>query len=251
MKKCSPLCKPFIAEITREIPLKTKKTLLNIEKTDLEKMRDKVVEFCEYPQSVYDIKQFTKLDTTIDSVRRYLINPLMKEGRIKYLYPDNPARFNQKYISAKVEITKDLVDKVEQESDKLTQQRNELIMDFCKVPRGIKEIEKCIGSKNARQYTSELVKEGKLRYLYPDIKYCSTQKYINAEIQWEILTDDAVIEYCKEPRTKSEIQNHFKIKESMRKGIVNRLLKDGKLCYTEDSMQMGEYDGNRRLIKNG
>ena len=37
----------------------------------------------------------------------------------------------------------------------------------------------------------------------------------------------------------------------MRKGVVQRLINSGKICYNEDSKQLGKCNGNRRLIKLG
>lgn len=244
------MCNPTYIEIVREIPLDNKKTLLNTTKNELELIREEIVKYCNEPRSVREIKEHIKFDTTLDSVRRYIVNPLMRDGKLKYTHTYS-GHFNQRYIDARIEVTQQMRDEIKAKADTLTPERIDKILAYCKKPRGIKEIEKHINTTNAREYTKQLIEQGKLKYTFPDIPSYCKQRYFNASEQCEQFTDDAVAEYCKEPRTKFEIEKHFDITKAMRKGVIERLLESGKICYTKESEKHGKFDGNRRLVKNG
>lgn len=244
------MCKPFTSEIVRDIPLNIKKSLTNIDKNDLIQLKESILEYCRQPRNLDEIKEFSKLDTTRDSIRNYLLRPLVKEGKLKYT---NEFKFhhNQRYINAEIEVTKQMLDDINEKADTLTLERINKILEFCKQPRGIKEIEKHIETTNARQYVKQLVEQGKLNFTFPDIPSYLKQQYINAEIEYKAFTDQDVIDYCETPRTKAEIQNHFNLSIAMRKGVLQRLFNQGKIDYTEESKRLGKCDGNRRVVKNG
>ena len=221
-----------------------------MDKTEIEELQNKIVEFCKEPRSIEEIKEYTKLENSIDTIRGYTLKPLIQSGRLKYTH-EYRCHYNQRYIDARVEVTQQMLDDIKEKADTLTKERVAKILNFCHTPKGIREIEEFIKSKNAINYVRQLVKEGKLKLIYPDIPSYCKQKYFNAEYNCEQFTDESVVDYCNEPRTKHEIETYFNITSSMRKGVVERLIKSGKICYTEDSEQLGKYDGNRRLIRNG
>lgn len=244
------MCNPFMLEITREIPYKIKKCPQNMDKNEIKELQDKIIEFCKEPRSIEEIKEYTKLENSIDTIRGYTLKPLIMSGRLKYTH-EYKCHYNQRYIDARVEVTQEMLDNIKAKADTLTPERIEKILDFCKTPKGLREIEECIQTKNALQYVRKLVMEGKLKLTHPDIPSYLKQKYFNAESNCEQFTDQAVADYCIEPRTKQEIETHFNLTKPMRKGVVQRLINSGKICYTEDSKQLGKCDGNRRLIKIG
>lgn len=236
-------------DVVREIPLETKYCPQNMDKNEIKELQDKIVEFCKEPRSLDEIKEFTKLDTTRDTIRGYTLKPLMQSGRLKYTH-EHISYHNQRYIDARVEVTQEMLDEIDRKADTLTPLRVKQILKFCKEPKGIKEIEKEIKTKNALNYIKMLVECGKIKRTYPDIPSYLKQKYFNADSQCEQFTDQSVVEYCNEPRTKFEIETHFNLTKSMRKGVVQRLLEQGRIDYTEESKKLGKYDGNRRLIRN-
>jgi hypothetical protein len=59
------------------------------------------------------------------------------------------------------------------------------------------------------------------------------QRYVNAEIDIPIPTNEAIIEYCKIPRRKKEIREHFGLKIFQVKSHIDPLIKDGRLKGTE------------------
>lgn len=245
-----PCARQTTLEIVRYIPLDNKKTLINIEKNERLDMEQEILEFCKQPRSLDDIKEYTKLGTTKDAVRRHFINPLIRDGRLKYTH-NYKCHYNQRYINSQVEVTPEMLINIQETADKLTPKRMEMILELCKEPKGIREIEKHIGSTSAREYVAELMKQGKLKFTIPSSPYNNKQKYINSEIEYQTYEECDIIEFCREPRTKSEIAKQFNMTECVRKRMVKRLLEQGLIDYTEESKKLGIYDGNRRLIKIG
>lgn len=244
------MCKPFYIEIVREIPLENKKSLLNTDKSELALIHEHILEYCKQPRTIEEIRREIGFDTTTDSIRRCILNPLMKIGRLKYFF-EYKCHAGQRYINADIEVTKQMIARVKDEKNTLAREYKNKILKFCKTPKGIKEIEKHIHSKTALQYIRELIADNKLKLTHPDIPTYCQQRYFNAEFDYPQFTDQGVVEYCKEPRTKAEIEQHFNITNSLRKGVVERLLNQGKIDYTEDSKKLGKFDGQRRLISNG
>lgn len=246
----TPCARQTTLEIVRYIPLDNKKTLINIEKNKRLDMEQEILEFCKQPRSLDEIKEYTKLGTTKDAIRRHFINPLIRDGRLKYTH-NYKCHYNQRYINSQVEVTPEMLINIQESADKLTPKRMEMILELCKEPKGIREIEKHIGSTSAREYVAELMKQGKLKFTIPSSPYNNKQKYINSEIEYQTYEECDIIEFCREPRTKSEIAKQFNMTECVRKRMVKRLLEQGLIDYTEESKKLGIYDGNRRLIKIG
>lgn len=251
VKNRSPLCKPYTIEIVREIPLNIKKTLQNLRENEIDDLKVKVLDYLQEPRNIEQIKEFVGLGTTRDAVRRHFITPMINQGLIKRTNENNHGDIHQRYIRAEVEITQEMKDSIKEQDNKVANSQKEKILEFCKEPRGIKEIIKHLESKTAPLYVRQLREQGKLRYTIPNNPYSQNQKYINSEINYNPLTDDEIIEYCKEPRTKQELETKFGLTKWTRKIIVERLLNIEKICYTEESLALGKCDGNRRLIANG
>ena len=245
-----PCAKQTTIEIVRYIPLDNKKTLVNIEKNERLDMEKEILEFCKQPRSLDEIKEYTKLGTTKEAVRRHFISPLLRDGKLKYTH-NYKCHLHQRYINSQVEVTPEMLINIKETADQLTPKRMEMILELCKEPKGIREIEKHIGSTMARDYVAELMKQGKLKFTIPSSPYSNKQKYINSEIEYQTYEECDIIEFCREPRTKSEIAKQFNMTECIRKRMVKRLLEQGLIDYTEESKQLGLYDGNRRLIKIG
>lgn len=244
------MCKPFVVEVTRNIPLEYRKTLVGADKSQIALFNDQVVKFCSVPRTLDEIRQELGFDSITESLRKSIIDHLLKSGRLKYFY-DYKSHAGQRYIDTNVEITKQMMDEVNALNRKVATALKQQILDFCDKPRGIREIKKHIKSTTANDFIRELIADNKLKRTYPDIPSSNKQQYIRADIEYKQFRDQDVVEYCSEPRTKAEIQQHFGISESTRKGVVNRLLKSGKIDYTEESKKLGKCDGNRRLVKNG
>ena len=110
--------------------------------------------------------------------------------------------------------------------------REQEILEFCRVPRKSKEICNLLGKSTIpylnRTYLQPLVESGKLLLTVPN--YASNmQRYVNAENAGLIPTDGAILDYCKVPRTKTEIEQHFGLSHFMAVKHYNPLIESGKL----------------------
>lgn len=240
--------KPLVIKVTRRIPFETKKTLVAMDKTKHFELQQRVLEYCKEPRNLNEIKKILELDTTIESVRRYFLNPLLRAGKLKYAH-SYTKHSRQRYLNAEIKITSEMIEEIRLRS-KTVQERQQMILEFCKVPKSIKEIIKHIGTTSAMKYVKPLMKEGKIKYTMPHIPYYLNQKYINAEIDYEVLSEEGIIEFCKTPRTKKEIVEHFNLTPALRRSILKNLIVKERLSYTEESLALNEFDGNRRVISN-
>ena len=250
-KKCYTKCKPSTIEIVREIPLENKITRQTIDKKTGITIEEQLLDYCKEPRTINEIRERFNI-TTNYRVNKSFTKPLIDQGKLQYTIPEDVDNLHQMYLTVGIERTPEIEEIIKQKSiTKESAEYKQKILTFCKVPRGIREIEKHIQSKTTTLYVRELVEDGKIKLTHPDIPSYCKQRYFNASEQCEQFADDAVAEYCKEPRTKFEIEQYFDITKAMRKGVVQRLLDNGKICYTKESEKLGKFDGNRRLVKNG
>ena len=248
---CSPLSKPLNIEIVREIPIEKDITLQTIDKNTGKAIEQQLLDYCKEPRTINEIRERFNIKTNF-RVNKAFTRPLIDQGKLQYTIPEDPDNLHQMYLTVGVQRSPEIEEIIRQKCiSKESIEYKQQILSYCKVPRGIREIEEHIQSKTAPLYVRELVQDEKLKLTYPDIPSYYKQKYFNAEYNCEQFIDENVVNYCIEPRTKNEIETHFNISSSMRKGIIERLIKNGKICYTEESKQLGKYDGNRRLIRNG
>ena len=249
-KKSSPLCNPINIEIVREIPIENKITRQTIDKKTGITIEEQLLDYCKEPRTINEIRERFNI-TTNYRVNKSFTQPLIDQGKLQYTIPEDVDNLHQMYLTVGIERTPEIEEIIKQKSiTKESAEYKQKILTFCKVPRGIREIEKHIQSKTAPLYVRELVEDGKIKLTHPDIPSYLKQKYFNADNEFEQFTDQAVADYCIEARTKFEIETHFNITKAMRKGVIQRLLDQGKIDYTEESKKMGKCDGNRRLIRN-
>jgi predicted transcriptional regulator len=107
----------------------------------------------------------------------------------------------------------------------------EEILEFCRTPRTAKEINAFLRLNSAayikRTYINPLIENGKLIQTIP-IK-SSKPKFVTAEFVMLIPTEEAVLDFCKEPRMKSEIIQHFGLSYFVARKIYDPLIESGKL----------------------
>ena len=86
------------------------------------------------------------------------------------------------------------------------------ILEFCRIPRSSREICDFLGKATIvyvnRSYLQPLVDSGRLRLTVPNYK-SNMQRFVNAENAGLIPTVEAILDFCKEPRTKTDIARHF------------------------------------------
>jgi hypothetical protein len=92
--------------------------------------------------------------------------------------------------------------------------------------------------------------DGKIKFTIPLIPSHIKQRYVSTEVEYETLSLEQIINYCKTPRRKQDIAEHFKLTLSERRSIPKGLIESGRLRYTDESLRLCEFDGKRKLVVN-
>ena len=80
-----------------------------------------------------------------------------------------------------------------------------------------------------------LVNAGKLKRTIPRFKASMSQRYVAAEVDIPIPTDETIIEFCKTARRKKEIGEHFRLSMYQVKVHTDHLVADGRLKCSDAS----------------
>lgn len=225
-----------------DITPKMQETMIQLAKTErhleLERM---TLKFCKVPRSLGEIKDHVGL-AGYDIVRKRAVQPLIDQGKIKLLYPHDPFYVKQKYVIAEAPV----------DFPALTEEN---IILFCSTPRTKEEIKEhfAIGQDLLYKFLNPIIEEGKLTYTKSTrigkniihrklVKNENPQKVI---IKKRKITDEDIIEFCKIPRHHRELWEEFEISTRTCQKIVDRLIEDGRLVYTEDTKSY-----KRKVLKN-
>lgn len=117
----------------------------------------------------------------------------------------------------------------------------EIIVDFCRVPRTRQEIaaRASISIDHLKEYLQPLIDSGKLKMTIPAIPTSTSQKFIQAESDTIIFSEQALLEYCKTARSKVEMMDYFDYRTNTGiKDFLGRLVREGKLTYLHPEMPM-------------
>ncbi len=174
--------------------------------------------------------------------------PFIQEKNIfKFeIYLDNNW-YNEKPDS-NVLVTDQAADQASDQDEKF-----KMVLEYCKKPRSREEIQNHIKMKHRNNFKKQvlwpLLEIGLLKMMIPDKPSSPNQKYVIADKNHaadqvaDQVSDQAadhdekvkiVLEYCKKPRSRKEIQNYLKMKHrnNFKKQILNPLLKCGLLKMT-------------------
>ena len=103
------------------------------------------------------------------------------------------------------------------------------------------EITKLIGYKSKPQvrvaFIDPLLESGELLRTIPDKPSSTNQRYVIRGFDSVIFSREAVLEFCRVPRRKPEICEHFGQNLYQMRFIVNPLIEDGSLRACDESMQ--------------
>jgi hypothetical protein len=97
--------------------------------------------------------------------------------------------------------------------DNLT--REEALLGFCEIPRMRGEIADFLQISRkcyqwiADKYTAPLVDCGKLKMTLPNQEMSKHQRLVAATAAGAIPTDEAILEFCADPKSRAEINEHF------------------------------------------
>ena len=85
-----------------------KKTGLTIE--------NELLDYCVIPRSISELKDFLGLKDK-KMVQGRFTKPLLKEGKLKFVYPESPKSNLQRYLRADIEITPEMQELIDQLSN--------------------------------------------------------------------------------------------------------------------------------------
>lgn len=225
-----------------DITPEMQETMVQLAKSEKHlEMERMTLEYCRVPRSLGEIKDHIGL-TGYDIVRKRAVQPLIDQGKIKMLYPHDPYYVKQKYVVAEAAV----------DFPALTEEN---ILLFCSTPRTKEEIKEhfAIGQDLLYKFLNPIIEQGKLTYT-KSIRIGNNiihKKLVKNEHPQKIIikkpkyTDEDIIEFCKTPRHHRELGEEFEICTRTCQKIVDRLIADGKLVYTEDTKSY-----KRKILKN-
>ena len=242
--------------VTRDIPLKRRIALNTVNKETGRTVEEDLLEYCELPRSIVDLKKFLDINNKNDIQARFT-KPLLRRGKLKFVYPETPKSNLQRYLKADIEISPEMEGTIHQLSK--TERHLELerrTLEFCQVPRTLGEIRSYLGlagyDTTRRRAVQPLIDQGKIKLMYPHDPFYKMQKYVvsDSELGYAPFTANEIMAYCTTPRSKEEIGNHFAVGQELLYKVLNPLIKQGKLIYTK-STRVGNKIIHRKLITNG
>jgi hypothetical protein len=114
------------------------------------------------------------------------------------------------------------------------------ILEFCKTARTAGEVAKLIGYKsiaNIRKiYLIPLIANGEMQYTIPEKPLSRSQLFVTMGYEADMVTKEAVLEFCRIPRRKNEIAAQFKQSKYQMRFIVTPLIENGKLLPCDESV---------------
>lgn len=227
--------------VSRDVPINTYKSLKTVNKKTGLTIEEELLEFCRTPRGVNDLKEFLGLRNK-QMVQARFTNPLLKQGKLKFIYPESPTSNLQRYLNAEVDITPEMQETIAQLSK--TEKHLELekmTLDFCKIPRTLGEIKEHVGLAGydivRKRAVQPLIDQGKIKLMYPHNPLYKMQKYVvsDSELGFEPFTEDGILAYCETPRSKDEIEKHFAVGQDLLYKVLNPIIAQGKLVYTKSA----------------
>ena len=225
-----------------DITPEMQETMVQLAKSERHlEMERMTLEYCRVPRSLGEIKDHIGL-SGYDIVRKRAVQPLIDQGKIKMLYPHDPFYKMQKYVVSEADVG----------FPALTEEN---VISFCVTPRTKEEIKThfAIGQDLLYKFLNPIIEQGKLTYTKSvrDGNNIISSKLIKNEnpqevnIKRSMPTDEEIVEYCKTPRHNHELCKEFEICNHTCKKIVDRLIQNGRLVYTEETKSC-----HRKLLKN-
>jgi len=214
----TPFYTPNYVKVTRRIVIPSYDNT-GLGKIDLDTgltKADEILEFCKQPRTSKEIYDF--IGMTSYHATRFYIKPLIECGKLKPLYPES--RNKCIYVNAESEIPTATDDE---------------IIAFCLVPRTKGEIKKHFDMSNyqAWRQVGRLVDEGKLLGMAnTNSNKNHWQKYVSHESNVQT-REQAILEFCQEPRTRQDIADHFKIHLKYVPLFLKPILQTDKLKLTK------------------
>jgi predicted transcriptional regulator len=119
--------------------------------------------------------------------------------------------------------------------------RGQAILDFCRVPRLLREIRVLLGFSFKTYFydnhIAPLLENGRLKMAEPLFPRSHTNRYVAAEYAPPIASEDEILEYLKMPHDKGEIAKHFNLSEVQIYDHMRGLINSGWIIKIEANLQ--------------
>jgi len=244
-----------IIRITRKIPLNPFKTRGFINKKTGLTLEVELLEYCNEPRYINEITKFLGLENK-DMANGRFTTPLIKEGKLKFIYPESPKCIHQRYLKADIEYTEEMQARAKElEKTDRHLEMEKMALEFCKEPRNLGEIKDHVGLVGydivRKRVVQPLIDDGKIKLIYPHNPLYRNQRYVVVESDegYDCFDENGVIAYCQIPRSMEDIEEHFGIGQDLLYKVVRPLIKQNKLIYTK-STRVGNKIIKPKLIKN-
>ncbi|MDR0408203.1 MAG: hypothetical protein LBH45_04765 [Campylobacteraceae bacterium] len=177
----------------------------------------RILEFCQIPKTRNEIAELLGINHKY--LRRYTAS-LIECGKLRMTKPESVQSIDQKYVASNVEAII---------------LSAETIRAFCITPKSRKEIAEYFGLKRqlVQQCINKYVAAGILKRTMPINPICKQQRFVDSAIEIELFTEEALLEFCKTPRSKDELYRRFSISTKCAVGnFIYPLIEKGKLKRT-------------------
>lgn len=176
---------------------------------------ERLIKFCKIPKSKKEVNRFLGMsDNTAQWVWEKYLQPMIDDGRLKITLPSNKRSKNQRFVSGDIAVPTEAA-----------------IIEFCKEQRTRKEIIEHfeLTEWTTWTYINPLVESGKLNLTSPNSGVANkAQRYTSQPVAVIKMTDEALKEYCREPRIRNEILKYFDIIEDLRgRRVIAQKVQEG------------------------
>lgn len=185
-----------------------------------------VIEYCSQPRTHGEIHEFLKRPRwCIDITIKNIIKPLLKQGKLILAYKGSSKRNGMyvRYVSSSVPIATE-----------------EAVLEFCQTPKTKQEIMKYfqIPTDNYyKKYVYDLVRRGKLFHTMSNFTSSENGQKMSTQMPTRPrCNDDLILNFCKEPKTRAEICEHFDLKNSRCYYYLKMLIEKGLLLKTKKTL---------------
>lgn len=194
---------------------KPKATLLDKVDENGITVAERLIEYCKEPRTRREVNRHLGMsDNTTQWVWEKYLQPLIDNGRLKMTLPSNKRSKNQRFVSGDIAVPTEAA-----------------IIEFCKEQRTRKEIVEHfeLTEWTTWTYINPLVESGKLNLTSPNSGVANkAQRYTSQPVAVIKMTDEALKEYCREPRSRNEILKYFDIIEDLRgRRVIAQKVQEG------------------------
>ncbi|MDR2046595.1 MAG: recombinase family protein [Clostridiales bacterium] len=136
------------------------------------------------------------------------------------------------FVTRKEPYVKGRHGKTVQNAIRLGMPSDEAVVNFCAVPRSQSEIVELVGLAVAvvrQRHIDRLIEEGRLLITKPFAPRSMHQQFVNSDNPQYVRDDDAITEFCREPKTRKEIAEFIGLNRCTALSCLRTLTASGRL----------------------